>query len=340
MLELSELELLFDLSLDLHCVAGVDGYFKHLNPAFESTLGYTREELTAKPFIEFVHPEDRAATIAALEALSNGRPVVAYENRYQCADGSVKILQWNAAPDPHSNLIVATARDVTTLREMQAEIEKSRHLKALGDVAASVSHDLRNVLTPVVTMSTFLTEQLKSLHPQSKTALDLIRRSGERGVALVEKIMCFGSDAALEVGEVDLRRLVKDVFEVLPERIETSISINSNDLTIQGDSTQLFRAFLNLCNNACDAMPEAGTLEVVVNANKNVVAIKVIDSGPGIPESLHEKVFEPFFSTRRDEGGAGLGLAIVRKIVNQHGGVIRIEASDDGTCFSLVLPIN
>jgi PAS domain S-box-containing protein len=103
----------FTLSLDMLCIAGFDGYFKDLNPAWERTLGFRREELLAKPFLEFVHPEDRAASVTAAEKLSAGTEVVSFENRYLCKDGSYKWLAWDAAPFAEQQLIYALARDIT-----------------------------------------------------------------------------------------------------------------------------------------------------------------------------------------------------------------------------------
>jgi PAS domain S-box-containing protein len=108
-----ERDRLFTLSLDLLCIAGFDGYFKDLNPAWEKTFGFRREELLAKPFLEFVHPEDREATAVAARKLSAGTEVVSFENRYACKDGSYKWLVWDAAPFAEQQLIYALARDIT-----------------------------------------------------------------------------------------------------------------------------------------------------------------------------------------------------------------------------------
>ncbi|QUC61189.1 PAS domain S-box protein [Streptomyces sp. A2-16] len=129
-----ELASIFDLSLDLLCISGVDGYFKRVNPAFERTLGHPRETLLARPFIEFVHEEDRDTTRAALARLASGVEVAEFENRYLRADGTECWLEWSARPVPEQGLVYATARDVTESRRA------AREQAALRRVATLVAH--------------------------------------------------------------------------------------------------------------------------------------------------------------------------------------------------------
>jgi PAS domain S-box-containing protein len=112
----------FTLSLDMLCIAGFDGYFKDLNPAWERTFGFNRDELRAKPFLEFVHPEDREATAAAASRLSAGSEVVSFENRYLCKDGTYRWLAWDSAPFAEQQLIYALARDITQQKRAEQHL--------------------------------------------------------------------------------------------------------------------------------------------------------------------------------------------------------------------------
>src|SRR3954451_16221717 len=117
-----EVERIFDLSLDLLCIAGLDGHFKRVNPAFERTLGYTAQQLLSRPFLDFVHPDDRARTVEAMEVLERGEKLVQFENRYMCSDGSARWLQWSTRPMPDEGLMYAAARDVTDGRRAADEL--------------------------------------------------------------------------------------------------------------------------------------------------------------------------------------------------------------------------
>jgi PAS domain S-box-containing protein len=143
----------FNLSVDLLSISGFDGYFKRVNPAFERTLGYPSHELLSRPFVEFVHPEDRSSTAAAFGRLMGGGELLEFENRYVCADGSVRWLQWSSRPLPSEGLTYGVAKDVTdrkradaALLQAQRAVEMSRdELRVLAEEQAA----LRRVATLV-----------------------------------------------------------------------------------------------------------------------------------------------------------------------------------------------
>src|SRR6476660_8140322 len=119
----------FTLAIDMLCIAHFSGYFIRLNPAWEKTLGFSRDELQSKPMFEFVHPDDRERTLAQNRAVRMGGQALAFENRYLCKDGSYKWLLWNARADIDHRLIYSVARDITERK--QAEEERERLLREL-----------------------------------------------------------------------------------------------------------------------------------------------------------------------------------------------------------------
>ncbi len=133
----SDLDRLFDLALDMLCVAGFDGYFKRLNPAWQRTLGFTAEELMARPYLDFIHPADRESTIESAAKIETGAKVIQFRNRYQAKDGSYRWFSWNAIPIIEEQTIYAVARDIT-------EIKRREDRQA---AAYAITHILATALT-------------------------------------------------------------------------------------------------------------------------------------------------------------------------------------------------
>ncbi len=183
-----ELDMLFHLSLDMLCIAGFDGYFKRINPAWERTLGYTRAELLARPYLEFVHPDDREPTLRQAANLSAGSNVISFENRYVCRDGSLKWLAWAAAPIPEQQLVYGAARDITERRLAEEDLHRyARNLEEARQVEAEnagrltqLVRELESARARAERAARAKSEFLAGMSDEIESAMASIRESTDR----------------------------------------------------------------------------------------------------------------------------------------------------------------
>ncbi len=333
------------MSLDHMCVAGFDGYLKRVNPSWTRTLGWTEDELRARPSIEFVHPDDRAMTLAARSLLANGDPLRALTNRYRCRDGTFRWFEWRSVSDPVRGQVYATARDLTTEREareareqLQRQLILADRMASVGTLAAGVAHEINNPLAYVIANLDMLAEEMRhmtaaSVAAQMAECVEMVgdaREGAERIRKIVRGLKTF-SRAEEE------RRTVIEVRPVL----ELSIDMAFNEIRhrarlvkdygeiprVEADDARLGQVFINLLVNAAQALPDGGAeaneIRVVTSTDAlGRAVIEVRDTGGGIPEGVLGRIFEPFFTTRPVGVGTGLGLFVCHNIITSLGGEI------------------
>jgi PAS domain S-box-containing protein len=334
-----ELDRLFNLSLDLLCVAGIDGYFKHINPAFERVLGYSREELLSRSFVEFVHPDDRPGTVDEMERLVQGLPVVDFQNRYLAKDGDYRWLAWRSTPAQGTGLVYAVARDITKEKKnqqimaRQAE-ELARSNADLEQFAYAASHDLLAPLRAISNLSEWIEEDLAEKRPEKAVEhLEKLRSRVRLMRELTEDLLRYSrvGREATEISQVDTKEMIgnlthllspPDGFEVIAEPPLPALETNKSPLEL---------VFRNLIGNAIKHhYRQDGTVVVTASDHGDFYEFSVADDGPGIPEQYQDRVFNMFQKLRpKDEiEGTGMGLALVKRIVENQGGRVAVDSPD------------
>ncbi|MDQ3263084.1 MAG: ATP-binding protein [Myxococcota bacterium] len=354
------LEHFFELSLDLLTLAGFDGYFKRVNPTWCTTLGWTREELFAVPSVEFVHPEDRAATLAARHGLKDGAPLTGLTNRYRCKDGSYRWLEWRSIADPARQVVYAVARDVTVQRaveqeqrRVQAQLRSSERMASVGRLAAGVAHEINNPLAFIMANLRSALEELPGLQaggPEARADLGEMLTDSLVGAERVRKIVRgLGTIARVGTGQrlpVRLQPLIEQAISLLGHelRYRARLHLELGDTPLlEADPTRVEQLFTHLLLNAAQSFPgedpERNTIRVSSSTDAGGGAvIEFEDNGAGMSPSTLERLFEPFFTTR-EGGGTGLGLAICHEIVVDLGGSITVKSEQGkGSLFRVELP--
>lgn len=351
--------LFFDMSVDMLCIAGFDGYFKRLNPAWERTLGWSIEDLLSRPWLDFVHPEDVNSTVAAGDYLMSGRILFTFENRYRCKDGSYRWISWSSFPVAERELIYAVARDVTDRR--RAETELARLNEDLHRTVANlelvnheleafsyaVSHDLRAPLRAIDGFSAALAEDCGNLLDEAGLGyLARVREAAQRMGRLIDDLLGLSrvSRKAMRRLEVDMSRLAEDIVEELragePGR---SVMIEiAPGLRAEGDPDLLRIALQNLLGNAWKFTGKAPEARIAFRAEfgEGPPVFCVSDNGAGFDMSYSNKLFTPFQRLhRKDEfEGTGIGLATVQRVIRRHGGQIWAESAEGrGAAFYFTL---
>ena len=349
-----ELDQFFNVSLDLLSIANTDGYFLRLNPAWERTLGYTSEELLAKRFLEFVHPDDMESTLKALSSLASRQKVFYFENRYRCKDGTYRWLQWSSSPA--GNLIYSAARDVTENKRAEAETFQARsqlfqldRLSRMGELTASLAHELNQPLAAILSNAQAGLRFLQS----GKIDLDELReilqditQDDQRAGSVIRSLRSMVKREEVERKPVILNNVLNDVVQIFHTesvfrnvRVETEL--DGSLPPVLGDKVQLQQVVLNLILNAADAMsenpPEQRKIILCTRVKDDRVRVTVRDFGAGVDQANLERIFEAFFTTKG--AGLGMGLNICRAVVEAHGGRIRAENNPDrGATFVFELP--
>lgn len=334
----------FEIGRDLVCTATTDGYFQDLNPRWEEALGWTLDELRSRPYIEFVHPDDVEATMKEAARLGQGNFTASFENRYRTRGGDYRWLSWSAIAEPEENLIYAAARDVTPLKE--AERIKNQFF-------GLISHELRTPLTSIVGYTELLRDfERDNLSERGRGFLDVVERNARRQLRLVGDLLTLvriqTGRFSIEPAPVDLREVVQaSVEEAMPaaDRRGVRLEVECEEIpAFVGDAQRLGQVVGNLLSNALKFTDRGGEVKVYLRRDHTGAVIEVADTGIGIPADELERLFDRLYratsATEREIEGLGLGLSIVKAIVEAHRGKVSVASEPGaGTLVRVELPL-
>jgi PAS domain S-box-containing protein len=346
-------------------VLDLDGRYRFVNPAGEMMDGLPCSQMLGRTAAElFGSPE--AARRAEIESrlIEEGEPIVVEMERV-VHGGTRSIMTTAARLRDRAGMVIGTVmikRDVTAVRQLEAQLRQVQKLEAIGRVAAGVAHDFRNVLTAIHGFAEVLRSTLAPEHPGRDDA-DEILRAAERGRALTQQLLAFGRGHPGHIEPIEIAALVDQLLPLLQQLAGQSVPIHRAGQTravVSADRGLLEQVIVNLVVNARDATlarhPTGAPVTIATGERVfgkrtplatgevpggRYATIAVGDEGGGMDETVLSKLFEPFFSTKPPGEGTGLGLATVYGIVAQAGGGIDvISAVERGSTFTVYLPLN
>jgi PAS domain S-box-containing protein len=346
----AQLDQFFELSLDFLCIASLDGWFKRASPAVTDILGWSVEEFLAMPYLEQIHPDDRASAMEEVQRQAAGQKVMHYECRFRHKDGSWRLLAWRSAP--YGGFMYATARDVTEARRAEQQIRTLNNVlaqraaqleaanKELEAFSYSVSHDLRAPLRHVQGYVEMLDREAQdNLSEKGRRYLRTIADAAREMGTLIDDLLSFSRMGRTEMRETEVEPglLVEEVRRNLaPDAAGREIRWTVAPLPrVRADAAMLRQVLANLLGNAVKYTRKRPVAEIEIGCastegDRRVFFVR--DNGAGFDMKYADKLFGVFQRLHRADEfeGTGIGLANVRRIIGRHGGRTWAEGRPDG----------
>src|SRR2546421_5647518 len=343
---------LADLAPDEIYTLDTNHRFTWMNQRAESDTGLTRSVLLGQEFSMIISTESRAGAEAALTYTLRGEQKQ-FELRTICADGRVRCMDAHTSPLWHDGSITGVMvfmSDITERKLAQECAARSDKLRALGEQAASVAHNLNNSLTVIQGRAQLLLMRSGADDANQKSLEVITQAVGDCSQTLRRLLDFSRRNSTRASAPVALSELVTSSVEIARPKWQTESAHKTGSIDVRvdapgpvmamGDSSELREVVLNLIFNAVDAMPQGGTIEIGTRNDGLNAGFSVADTGSGMPPEVIARIFEPFYSTK-GERGTGLGLSASHGIIENHGGHINVtSAPGKGTRFEVNLPLH
>lgn len=277
---------------------------------------------------------------ALLNAFERKRPIS--QREFETASGKRVQLSLDFVQEKTSQIgALLIMRDAESVRRIGDEIEMSRRLSASGRLTRGVAHEVKNPINAIVLHLQLLQNKLAQQEPDTRRHVDIIDSEIRRLDRVIQTLVDFTRPRDLHLEELDLRRLLDDVALLAgPDAEQHGVTLerhmDESPLPVKVDSDLMKQAFLNVVINGVQAMPNGGVLTISAHRDNDVIIAEVHDQGAGIPKELHDKVFELYFTTKKE--GSGIGLAQTYQILQWHYGSVDFQSSETGTIFRFQIP--
>jgi len=328
-----------------------DEKFSMVNKGFEALSGYPKTLVEGKmTFSSFLECDDRKKIKEYCDTKMNTGEAnipVNYECTFVDRFNNRKSVNLTMSSVPGSRSILVSLTDVTKLKELQKKLIHSQQLAVIGELSASIAHEIRNPLVAINTSVGILKNGL-NLNGQDQELMGIICEESMRLKKITDDFLQFARPNKPKLKKANINALLQEILLFLRHKIGNNIHQNLNLAKIlpnvSVDPNQLRQVVINIVINAVEAMPAGGSLSISTSLLQTSVAnqhIEIVfkDSGCGIDEPDLKKIFQPFYSTK--EKGAGMGLSICERIIQNHGGEIKVVSRlGEGTQFSIILPVN
>lgn len=342
------LEHFFELSADLFCIAGYDGYFRKINSSVSKALGYSEEELMSVPISSFIHPDDRQITARYRNELINGEPLLHFENRYITKSGNIIWLSWTSMPVPEEELVYAIAKNIT--HKKSEEADRNKLIAELGQLNADLkrlsyttSHDLRSPVNNLLSVFNLLNN--RHIEDEEVHRFLAILKSGTERLkeTLNEYVDLLSQHQQLKTEKEET--FFSDVYQTVKRSIQTLIIDSKVQIITRFDSlpavyfnrSYLESIFLNLISNAIKyAYPGRAPIIEFHNWKENDrLLLSITDNGRGFDmEKVRGRIFGMHQRFHEHNDSKGIGLYLVHHHITSMGGTITVDSEPDkGTSF-------
>lgn len=304
------------------------------------------DEILGRSVMDLFHPDHHPAIRERIHELVEGRAQVpVLEEKIVTLSGRSVDAEVSAArfTDEEGPAILVMLRDISERKRLQEQLRKTERIAELGTVASGMAHEIGTPMNVILGRAEYLMDRVTE--EPIKKGLQTIVTQVERITRVMNQLLSFARRKTPERGALDLKQVVEDSLEMFHERlarsqIQVELRLAEPCPMVLADADQMSQVLINLVMNAVHAMPDGGTLRVGLASEPQMVRLTVADTGHGIPREVIKKIFDPFFTTKEFGKGTGLGLTVVKGIIEEHQGSIAVESQGEmGTTFTILLPM-